>query len=132
MKIIGISTIAVILSGLIYFKAHGIEFKTIELSEWNSSAEMATKVRRELPTWGQPKNYHLVIRPEINLPEWSVTVNRSGQLADTVCITNQGPTPLQYLLKDVNLGYLEKTIEPNHQHSIPNRVCQFWIRRPQP
>ncbi|KAA1128043.1 hypothetical protein PGTUg99_015476 [Puccinia graminis f. sp. tritici] len=131
MKIIGISTIAVFLSGSINFKAHGIVFKTIEIWEWDSTDAMAAKVQAELHTWGQSRDFHFRIKPSINLPDWGVPVNWDG-LTSTVCITNHGRIPLEYLLQDVNLGYLEKTIKPNHQHTIPNRVCQFWIRRPQP
>ncbi|EFP85142.2 uncharacterized protein PGTG_11311 [Puccinia graminis f. sp. tritici CRL 75-36-700-3] len=55
MKIARISIVATILSGSIYFKAHGIEFKTIHRWEWDSTDEIAATVQAELPTWGQQR-----------------------------------------------------------------------------
>ncbi|KAA1085300.1 hypothetical protein PGT21_002444 [Puccinia graminis f. sp. tritici] len=127
MKITGISMVATILSGSIYFKAHGIEFKTIHRWEWDSTDEMAVTVQAELPTWGQSRDFRLRPTPHLNLPNWGVAIHRDADMSK-VCITNHGRVPLQYLLQDVHLGYLKQTIDSNHQHIIAIGQFKFWIR----
>jgi hypothetical protein len=127
MKITGISIVATILSGSIYFKAHGIEFETINRWEWDPTDGMAETVQAELHTWGLSRDFCLHPNPHINLPNWGVTIFRGFDMSK-VCITNHGLVPLQYLLQDVHLGYLKKTIDPNQQHKIANLEFKFWIR----
>ncbi|KAA1128507.1 hypothetical protein PGTUg99_018461 [Puccinia graminis f. sp. tritici] len=81
MKIARISIVATILSGSIYFKAHGIEFKTIHLWEWDSTDEMAATVQAELPTWGQSRDFRLRPTPHLNLPNWGVTIHRDADMS---------------------------------------------------
>ncbi|KAA1073155.1 hypothetical protein PGT21_001701 [Puccinia graminis f. sp. tritici] len=113
-----------ILSGFIYFTAHGAPttfgFKKVDIPQWAWYQSLLDEqfLDDDMARFGEPRHHGSDPASYTNFPSWGL-VFANGNEANKVYITNQGRGPLRYLLRRTGTQhYLDHTIQPHHQHVV--------------